>query len=122
MVGGAVTPFGVGPPPLLPCGPDVREASRSHSSSEDGALSFAPLAVSGTPALAQSHRDKRGKCRDSARAVTPGQPLGFPWGSWRVVVIPVVMAAPTTANKSNGARLRVGSARGMACRQSRSAV
>ena len=88
-----------------------------------------------------------------ACAVTPGQPLGFPWGSRRVVVpaqppalgppvsraparacaplgggeppgvtgvvIPVVMAAPATANKGSGARLRAGSARGMACRPSR---
>ena len=36
------------------------------------------------------------------------------------VVIPVVMAAPTTADKGSGARLRAGSARGMACRPSRS--
>jgi hypothetical protein len=34
-----------------------------------------------------------------------------------VLVIPVVMAAPTTADKGSGARLRAGSARGMACRQ-----
>jgi hypothetical protein len=32
-------------------------------------------------------------------------------------VIAVVMAAPTTADKGSGARLRAGSARGMACRQ-----
>ena len=38
------------------------------------------------------------------------------------VVIPVVMAAPTTANKGSVARLRAGSAWGMACRQSRSTV
>jgi hypothetical protein len=60
--------------------------------------------------------------RGSERAVTPGQPLGFPWGSRRVVVIPVVIAAPTTPDKSSGARLRAGSVRGMVCRQSRSAV
>jgi hypothetical protein len=33
------------------------------------------------------------------------------------VVIPGVMAALTTAGKGSGARLRAGSARGMACRQ-----
>jgi hypothetical protein len=38
------------------------------------------------------------------------------------VVIPVLMAAPATAGKGSGARLRAGSARGMACRPSRSAV
>jgi len=38
------------------------------------------------------------------------------------VVIPVVMAAPITADKGSGAKLRAGSARGMACRQSRSTV
>jgi hypothetical protein len=104
--------------------------------------------------------------RGSGRAVTPGQPLGFPRGSRRVVVpaqppaprtpcprlraghplpikgtlgagvspplcgggppgvtgvvIPVLMAGPTTAGKRSVARLRAGSARGMACRQSRS--
>jgi hypothetical protein len=35
------------------------------------------------------------------------------------VVIPVVMTAPIMAGKRSGARLRAGSARGMACRQSR---
>ena len=35
------------------------------------------------------------------------------------MVIPVVMAASTTADKGSGDRLRAGSARGMACRQSR---
>ena len=46
-----------------------------------------------------------------------GGPLGVTG-----VVIPVVMAAPATADKGSGARLRAGSARGMACRQSRSTV
>jgi hypothetical protein len=64
----------------------------------------------------------RERRRGSERAVTPGQPLGFPRGSRRVVVIPVAMAAPITANKRCGAKLRAGSARGMACRQSRSTV
>jgi len=32
-------------------------------------------------------RAVRAKCRGSARAVTPGQPLGFPRGS-RAVVVP----------------------------------
>jgi len=50
-------------------------------------------------------------------AVRGGGPLGVTG-----VVIPVVMAAPITANKSGGARLRAGSARGMACRPSRSTV
>ena len=88
--------------------------------------------------------------RGSGRAVTPGQPLGFPRGSRRVVVpaqppapraplrgvgrtpcpspplcgggplgvtgvvIAVLMAAPTTADKGSGAKLRAGSARGTA--------
>jgi len=66
---------------LPPCrsSPSDRACAKrfaSSSSSADGSLSFAPLAVSGAPALARSHRGKR-KCRGSERAVTPGQPLGF---------------------------------------------
>jgi len=50
-------------------------------------------------------------------AVRGGGPLGVTG-----VVIAIVMAAPTTADKGSVARLRAGSARGMACRQSRSTV
>jgi hypothetical protein len=44
----------------------------------------------------------RVRCRGSARVVTPGQPLGFPWGSRRVVVIAVraawrALPRPTSA-------------------------
>jgi len=46
-----------------------------------------------------------------------GGPLGVTG-----VATPVVMAAPITADKSSVARLWAGSARGMACRQSRSTV
>ena len=50
-------------------------------------------------------------------AVRGGGPLGVTG-----VVIAVVMAAPITADKGRSARLRAGSARGMACRQSHSTV
>jgi len=56
-------------------------------------LGSRPSSAQGDSRLPPRHSSPSGracaKCHGSGRAVTPGQPLGFPRGSRRVVVIPV---------------------------------